>query len=102
MPWRAGGSRARSPATWSALAAALATARDWPILLEMQAEGAYPTVLWQYANAVAGKGDVPGGKKGITVNRATRTRSAADQGPLVSRFMGVTSPRLLRQPGRTD
>jgi hypothetical protein len=41
---------------------ALASARSWPILLEMNAEGDYPEVVWQYADALNGKGDVPAGK----------------------------------------
>ena len=43
-------------------AAAMATSRDWPILREMQAEGAYPSVVWQYADAMAGDGVVTGGR----------------------------------------
>jgi hypothetical protein len=41
---------------------ALATSRDWPVLREMNAEGDYPEVVWQYADAVAGDGTVVGGK----------------------------------------
>jgi hypothetical protein len=41
---------------------ALASSRDWEILREMAAEGDYPKVLWQYADAVAGDGTVIGGK----------------------------------------
>jgi hypothetical protein len=41
---------------------ALASSRDWAILREMEAEGDYPKVLWQYADAVAGDGTVMGGK----------------------------------------
>ena len=52
---------------------ALATAQRWPILLEMNAEGDYPEVLWQYADAVHGKGgDVPAGKPGVTVEESYR------------------------------
>jgi hypothetical protein len=43
-------------------APALATARDWQVLKDMNAEGDYPEVLWQYADAVAHGGTVPGGK----------------------------------------
>ena len=45
----------------------LGTARDWPLLHAIDAEGDYPEVLWQYADAVAGDGIVPGGKPGLTV-----------------------------------
>jgi hypothetical protein len=48
-------------------AKALATSREWPLLREMDAEGDYPEVVWQYADAINGKGDVPGGKLGLTV-----------------------------------
>jgi hypothetical protein len=41
---------------------ALGSSRNWPILREMEAEGDYPEVLWQYADAVAGDGTVVGGK----------------------------------------
>lgn len=41
---------------------ALATSRNWSILLEMQDEGDYPQVLWEYADAVAGDGTVVGGR----------------------------------------
>ena len=50
-------------------AKALATSRRWPILLEMNAEGAYPEVLWQYADAVNENSDIPAGKLGLTVDK---------------------------------
>lgn len=43
--------------------AAMATSREWPILQEMLEEGAYPEVLWQYADAVAAGTD-PAGYRG--------------------------------------
>jgi len=43
-------------------AAALASSSDWAILREMQAEGDFPKVLREYADAVAGDGTVMGGK----------------------------------------
>jgi hypothetical protein len=49
-------------------AAALASSRDWPLLRRMDAEGDYPEVVWQYADAVNGKSAVPGGKLGLTVD----------------------------------
>jgi hypothetical protein len=42
--------------------AALRSSHGWPILHEMRASGAYPDVLWQYADAVAGDGTVMGGR----------------------------------------
>jgi hypothetical protein len=54
-------------ATARAAAAALASSHDWPVLLAMQSQGAYPQVLWQYADAVQTNGTVPGGKPGMTV-----------------------------------
>jgi hypothetical protein len=41
---------------------AMATSPTWPVLLEMEAEGAYPEVLREYAAAMAGNGLVPAGK----------------------------------------
>jgi hypothetical protein len=41
---------------------ALATSHDWSVLLEMQDQGAYPKVLWEYADGVAGDGTVVGGR----------------------------------------
>jgi hypothetical protein len=41
---------------------AMEGSRRWPILLEMQAEGDYPEVLWEYAGALAGDGTVVGGR----------------------------------------
>jgi hypothetical protein len=53
---------------------ALATSRGWPILREMNAEGDYPEVLWQYADAVQSGSEVPAGKPGTTVAQ-TYTRA---------------------------
>jgi hypothetical protein len=41
---------------------ALATSRDWAVLNEMKASGAYPDVLWEYADAVNGGPPVPAEK----------------------------------------
>jgi hypothetical protein len=49
--------------------AALATAREWQVLKDMNADGDYPEVLWQYADAVVHGGTVPGGKP-ITVEES--------------------------------
>lgn len=46
----------------AAAADALATSHDWSILLEMQDQGAYPQVLWEYADAAADDGTVIGGR----------------------------------------
>jgi hypothetical protein len=42
--------------------AALKTARSWTVLKEMEREGAYGEVLFQYADAIASDGTVVGGK----------------------------------------
>jgi len=46
-------------------AAALATSRDWKVLHDMDAEGDYPEVVWQYADAVATAGSDGSGKAGL-------------------------------------
>jgi hypothetical protein len=48
---------------------ALASSRDWAVLRQMDAEGDYPEVVWQYADAVAGNGTVMGGKR-LTVEES--------------------------------
>jgi hypothetical protein len=53
-------------------APALATARDWKVLNDMNAEGDYPEVLWQYADAVVNGGTVPGGKP-LTVKESYKS-----------------------------
>jgi hypothetical protein len=40
----------------------MATARGWPVLREMNAEGDYPEVLWELASAMPNNGTVPGGR----------------------------------------
>ncbi len=44
------------PVAMAQAAEAMATSRSWPILLEMDAEGYFPEVLWRYADAVAAGG----------------------------------------------
>ncbi|MDA0163017.1 hypothetical protein OM076_22280 [Solirubrobacter ginsenosidimutans] len=56
----------------AAAARALAGSRSWPLLQDMNAEGDYPEVVWQYADAINGKGDVPGGKLGLSVDGTYR------------------------------
>jgi hypothetical protein len=41
---------------------AMATSRNWRVLGDMNDEGDYPEVLWQYADAMAGDGQIEGGK----------------------------------------
>ena len=41
---------------------ALGTSRGWWILTEMDAQGDYPEVVWEYADAIAGDGTVIGGR----------------------------------------
>jgi hypothetical protein len=43
-------------------AEAMATSRRWSVLLEMNDEGDYPEVLWEYADAIATNTPVKGGK----------------------------------------
>jgi hypothetical protein len=52
---------------------AMATSRTWPVLLEMEDDGDYPEVLWEYAAAMATDGDVPAGGPGIKVGETYRT-----------------------------
>ena len=41
---------------------ALATAHDWDVLVEMEAQGDWPGVLWEYADALSTDGPVSGGR----------------------------------------
>lgn len=41
---------------------AMATARDWDVLRDMQEYGDWPLVVWEYADAIAGDGTVMGGR----------------------------------------
>jgi hypothetical protein len=41
---------------------AMATSRRWRVLNEMNADGDYPEVLWEYAAAMASGGTVEGGR----------------------------------------
>jgi hypothetical protein len=51
---------------------AMATARTWPVLLEMDDEGDYPEAIWEYAAALATNGDVPAGRPGTKVGETYR------------------------------
>jgi hypothetical protein len=51
---------------------AMATSRTWPVLVEMDADGDYPEVLWEYAAAMSSDGEVPGGAPGMTVEETYR------------------------------
>lgn len=55
-----------------AAVAAMATAHGWAVLRGMDAEGDYPEVLWQLADAMGDDADVPAGKPGVTVADAYR------------------------------
>src|SRR5262249_34668236 len=44
---------------------ALATSHAWKVLLDMQAEGQYPQVLWGYADQVAKGQDPTGYQEGL-------------------------------------
>jgi hypothetical protein len=50
---------------------ALATARKWPVLVDMNAEGDYPEVLWLYADAVATDAPIQAGRQ-LTVEESYR------------------------------
>ena len=52
-------------------AAALATSHQWRVLDEMNTEGDYPEVLWQYADALQADGTVLGGKR-LTIEESYR------------------------------
>ncbi len=41
---------------------ALLSSKSWSILLEMDVDGDYPEVVWEYADAIAGDGTVIGGR----------------------------------------
>lgn len=41
--------------------AAMETSRDWAILQEMKEQGEWSETVWQYADAMAGKGEIMGG-----------------------------------------
>jgi hypothetical protein len=63
-----------------AAVAAMASAREWPVLRAMNAEGGYPEVLWSYADAMTGDASVPGGKDGLTVEGTYREALGCDAG----------------------
>jgi hypothetical protein len=48
---------------------AMATSRTWPVLLELDSEGDYPEVLWEYADAMAGA-PVPAGRARVSVEES--------------------------------
>jgi hypothetical protein len=41
---------------------AMNSSRKWRVLEEMNADGDYPEVLWQYADAMASGGTIEGGR----------------------------------------
>jgi hypothetical protein len=56
----------------AAAVSAMQGSRDWTILREMTAEGDYPKVLWEYADAMKGDGTVLGGRV-LTVEESYRS-----------------------------
>jgi hypothetical protein len=55
----------------AAAVSAMATSKQWPILLEMSSDGYYPEAVWEYADAIAGDGTVLGGRV-LTVEESYR------------------------------
>jgi hypothetical protein len=55
--WTHGDAAARQQA-----AEAMATSRHWPVLMQMQSEGAYPDVIWRIADIMNGKSKLPAGQ----------------------------------------
>jgi hypothetical protein len=51
--------------------------RDWPLLREMEAEGDYPEVLWEYGDAMAGDATVLGGRL-LTVEESYKSALGCD------------------------
>lgn len=49
---------------------AMATSRTWAVLIEMDDEGAYSEVLWEYAAAMATNASVSGGNQGVTIEES--------------------------------
>jgi hypothetical protein len=66
--WVAAGHAGDEAVTRGALEA-MATSRSWPVLREMEDEGDYPEVLWEYADAMAANAAVMGGKQ-LTVEES--------------------------------
>jgi hypothetical protein len=61
-------------------AGALATSHDWRVLQDMQAEGDYPRVLWQYADAAVADTPIMAGKQ-LTVEQSYRQALGCAAGP---------------------
>ena len=61
--WMAGKAAGDQAAVDEAVAA-MATSREWGILVEMSGPGDYPEAVWQYADAMAGDGTIAAG--GVT------------------------------------
>lgn len=56
---------------------ALATSRQWSILLEMEPNGGYSQVLWQYADAVVSEGTITAGQE-LTVAESYKEALGCD------------------------
>lgn len=52
---------------------AMASSHDWQILDDMLAEGEYPNVVWEYADAMSGDGTIVAGE--VTTVEATHQRA---------------------------
>lgn len=50
---------------------AMAGSRTWPVLKEMKEQGEWPEVLWEYADSMAGDGEVVGGRT-LTIEESYR------------------------------
>jgi hypothetical protein len=57
---------------------AMGTSRGWAVLLEMNNEGGYPDVLWEYADALATDAPVSGGRP-LTVEESYEAALGCDQ-----------------------
>ncbi|MGH8951379.1 MAG: hypothetical protein ACRDX9_08125 [Acidimicrobiia bacterium] len=66
-----GGKVAQDQAAVDEAVNAMATSREWDILIDMSAEGGFSGVLWEYADAIAGDGTVVGGRV-LTVEESYR------------------------------
>jgi len=58
---------------------AMATARDWTILHDMNQEGDWPEVVWEYADAMADNSSVPAGRP-MTVEEGYRSALGCEGG----------------------
>jgi hypothetical protein len=64
----------------AAAAETMEGSRNWPILREMNAQGDYPEVLWEYGRAIAGERTVAGGRP-LTIEESYRSALGCDRAP---------------------